>query len=62
MTKHDQIKPFPAQILLKNPIKSSISAMDHMNHLIFRHSLKFGAEKTLFGGKSSDHVNIRLMK
>lgn len=32
--------------------------MDHMNHLIFRHFLKFGTEKSLFRGKSSDHVEI----
>lgn len=58
MTEHDQIKLFSAHILSRNPVKSRISGMDHMNSLIFRHSLKFGAEKTLFRGKSSDHVEI----
>ncbi len=40
---------------------SSISGMDHMNLLIFRHFLKFGAEKSLFRGEFSDHVDIWMM-
>jgi len=58
VTEHDQNELFSAHILSKNPVKSRVRGMDHMNPLIFRHSLKFDAEKALFQGYFSDHVNI----
>lgn len=58
MTEHDQNVLFYMLIFTKIIDLSSISGMDHMNPLIFRHSLKFGTEKALFQGYFSDHVNI----